>query len=98
DWSVTGVQTCALPICFTAGSPRRFGSWRPKWLQERFAGTVSAPTTLARLHPARHLPQLGQASTAAGLLRSRFRRSITFAWYSFQIGRASCRQIEQVAV
>src|SRR5262249_57246434 len=62
DWSVTGVQTCALPICALR---RVFAYSRPYWpnlVGAAVALTVAAGTVLALGQGLRRLIEIGRAS------------------------------------
>src|SRR5262249_59710619 len=68
DWSVTGVQTCALPICRDRAQVERrlYGLWR------RHAGRQGSGVVVA----AQAHPQRADQADAVGRLRFRLRLQI----------------------
>src|SRR5262249_59308041 len=77
DWSVTGVQTCALPISARACASSR----------SRDGGSAGSSDRSSNKQPAGAAPRSGQEGTRGAVCRpgssSRRRR---------EIGRASCRE------
>src|SRR5690606_41020679 len=81
DFHVTGVQTCALPICSTSSGPGRAGSWRGvRRGFESFThlGGVVSTDEVGRSPRERH----------RGAHANRTLRVLLLP----QIGRASCRE------
>src|SRR5262249_57992423 len=85
DWSVTGVQTCALPICQVAVL--------------RDSVERLAPAEVARSHLLRQfLPPERCRNRRARLRPDRVDRGdgLPMAILAVEIGRASCREREEV--
>src|SRR5258706_10660684 len=76
DWSVTGVQTCALPISWCG-----FGVW--SLVAQQMTSSLVRATVLWRLSPWRP-----KWLFSGGSLREMF----TFGSGMLEIGRASCRE------
>src|SRR5205807_5742438 len=91
DYKVTGVQTCALPICERPPNPRRDRSPR----RSRFGGVVCKQpidgcTRIRRLderHPVERTTE--RAELGGGLASDAGRRG--------EIGRASCRERGEIS-
>src|SRR5262249_56724565 len=89
DWSVTGVQTCALPICYDDQPPATSVTVP---LPLRRSLTAAAPASFAAWHGDGHgddrAPRRSQCCVAARA-----------CWDSkAEIGRASCREREKSSV
>src|SRR5262249_59346959 len=96
DWSVTGVQTCALPICVLACRPDvvhiqyatsafDLGSGI-NWLARAVKGAAPGIRVLTTIHE----PSGPRLFPRAGRLRGALVRRLC------QIGRASCRERVEV--
>src|SRR5207245_4885439 len=93
DATVTGVQTCALPISFvhSLSSPELLWNWWTWWLGDTVGIIVVAPLILAwtvRAHLAWTPRKIAEGSLLVCLLSG-----VMYAIFGPEIGRASCREM-----